>query len=123
MSASVTQGAGRIIAGDCQLDRAALMRRGEQVAAGLAAMGIGQGDVVAVLLRNGMPYLEIIQACERLGCYYCPINWHYTPDEVAYLVRDSGARLLIAEEDLWQAARAALQADLPSRRVGAARAA
>ncbi|EFV84617.1 hypothetical protein HMPREF0005_04434 [Achromobacter xylosoxidans C54] len=61
MSASVTQGAGRIIAGDCQLDRAALMRRGEQVAAGLAAMGIGQGDVVAVLLRNGMPYLEIIQ--------------------------------------------------------------
>lgn len=120
MSASVTQGAGRIIAGDCQLDRAALMRRGEQVAAGLAAMGIGQGDVVAVLLRNGMPYLEIIQACKRLGCYYCPINWHYTPDEVAYLVRDSGARLLIAEEDLWQAARAALPADLPSRRVGAA---
>lgn len=120
MSASVTQGAGRIIAGDCQLDRAALMRRGEQVAAGLAAMGIGEGDVVAVLLRNGMPYLEIIQACKRLGCYYCPINWHYTPDEVAYLVRDSGARLLIAEEDLWQAARAALPADLPSRRVGAA---
>ncbi|MGH8818050.1 MAG: long-chain fatty acid--CoA ligase, partial [Achromobacter pestifer] len=59
---------GRIIAGDVSLERDALIARGEQVAAGLAAMDIREGDVIAVLLRNGMPYLEIIQACKRLGC-------------------------------------------------------
>lgn len=116
-------GAGQVIVGDCVLDRATLALRGEQVAAGLAAMGVGEGDVLAVLLRNGMPYLEIIQACKRLGCYYCPINWHYTPSEVAFLVTDSGARLLIAEADLWPAVQGALPADLPALRVGAAGAA
>lgn len=108
---------GLIIAGDLQLDRDALAARGEQVAAGLAAMGIREGDVIAVLLRNGMPYLEIIQACKRLGCYYCPINWHYTADEVAFLVNDSGAKLLIAEDDLWRQVWAALPAGLPVLRV------
>jgi long-chain acyl-CoA synthetase len=108
---------GLIIAGDLQLDRDALAARGEQVAAGLAAMGIREGDVIAVLLRNGMPYLEIIQACKRLGCYYCPINWHYTADEVAFLVNDSGAKLLIAEDDLWRQVCAALPAGLPVLRV------
>lgn len=108
---------GLIIAGDVRLDREALVVRGEQVAAGLAAMGIGEGDVVAVLLRNGMPYLEIIQACKRLGCYYCPINWHYTADDVAFLVNDSGAKLLIAEDDLWRQVWAALPAGLPVLRV------
>ncbi|MFD4839195.1 AMP-binding protein [Achromobacter sp. NPDC058515] len=108
---------GQVIAGDRRLDRAALAARGEQVAAGLAAMGVREGDVIAVLLRNGMPYLEIIQACKRLGCYYCPINWHYTAEEVAFLVTDSGAKLLIAEDDLWRQVWTALPAGLPALRV------
>lgn len=108
---------GLVIAGGCQLDRAGLAARGEQVAAGLAAMGVREGDVIAVLLRNGMPYLEIIQACKRLGCYYCPINWHYTAEEVAFLVTDSGAKLLIAEDDLWRQMWTALPAGLPALRV------
>ena len=108
---------GLVIAGDLRLDRDALVARGEQVAAGLAAMGIREGDVIAVLLRNGMPYLEIIQACKRLGCYYCPINWHYTADEVAFLANDSGAKLLIAEDDLWRQVWAALPPGLPVLRV------
>ncbi|QVQ27245.1 AMP-binding protein [Achromobacter deleyi] len=108
---------GLVIAGECQLDRAGLAARGEQVAAGLAAMGVREGDVIAVLLRNGMPYLEIIQACKRLGCYYCPINWHYTAEEVAFLVTDSGAKLLIAEDDLWRQVWTALPAGLPALRV------
>ncbi|MDT4816154.1 Bile acid-coenzyme A ligase [compost metagenome] len=87
--------------------------RGLQVAAGLAGLGVKEGDVIAVLLRNGLPYLEIILACKRLGCYYCPINWHFTAAEVAFLVEDSGARLLIADADLWPPLRGALPAGLP----------
>jgi len=102
-----------IHAGGERLSGAALTARGVQVAAGLAAMGVREGDVIAVLLRNGLPYLEIIQACKRLGCYYCPINWHFTAAEVAFLIEDSGARLLIAQADLWLPLRDALPAGLP----------
>jgi len=108
-----------IHAGGASLSGAALAARGEQVAAGLAAMGVREGDVIAVLLRNGMPYLEIILACKRLGCYYCPINWHFTGAEVAFLVEDSGARLLIAQADLWLPLRDALPAGLPVLLAGA----
>lgn len=110
---------GTIHAGGERLSGAALAARGEQVAAGLAAMGVREGDVIAVLLRNGLPYLEIIQACKRLGCYYCPINWHFTGAEVAFLVEDSGARLLIAHADLWLPLRDALPASLPVLLAGA----
>lgn len=102
-----------IHAGGERLSGAALTVRGEQVAAGLAALGVREGDVIAVLLRNGLPYLEIIQACKRLGCYYCPINWHFTAAEVAFLIEDSGARLLVAHADLWLPLRDALPAGLP----------
>lgn len=102
-----------IHAGGQHLSGAALAARGVQVAAGLAAMGVREGDVIAVLLRNGLPYLEIIQACKRLGCYYCPINWHFTAAEAAFLIEDSGARLLIAHADLWLPLRDALPASLP----------
>lgn len=102
-----------IHAGGQSLSGAALTARGEQVAAGLAALGVREGDVIAVLLRNGLPYLEIIQACKRLGCYYCPINWHFTAAEVAFLIEDSGARLLIANTDLWLPLRDTLPPGLP----------
>ena len=102
-----------IHAGGQHLSGAALAARGVQVAAGLAAMGVREGDVIAVLLRNGLTYLEIIQACKRLGCYYCPINWHFTAAEAAFLIEDSGARLLIAHADLWLPLRDALPASLP----------
>lgn len=107
-----------IHAGGQHLSGAALAARGVQVAAGLAAMGVREGDVIAVLLRNGLPYLEIIQACKRLGCYYCPINWHFTAAEAAFLIEDSGARLLIAHADLWLPLRDALPASLPVLLVG-----
>lgn len=108
---------GLVIAAGATLDLPSLARRGEQLAAGLAALGVGEGDVVAALLRNGMPYLELIQACRRLGCYYCPINWHFTAGEVAYLVEDSGAKVLIAGADLHDRIAHALQPGLPVLRV------
>ncbi|CUR70013.1 2-dehydro-3-deoxy-D-gluconate 5-dehydrogenase [Achromobacter xylosoxidans] len=111
--------AGRIIAGDCQLDRAALMRRGEQVAAAWRPWDrAGRRGGGAAAQRHALPGDH--PGLQAPGLLLLPDQLALHADEVAYLVRDSGARLLIAEEDLWQAARAALPADLPSRRVGAA---
>lgn len=74
--------------------------RSLQLASALASLGVKEGDVIAVFLRNRQPYLEVILACRRLGIYYCPINWHFTASEVQYIIEDSDARLIITERDL-----------------------
>jgi long-chain acyl-CoA synthetase len=81
-----------------------LERRGAKLAGGMAALGLLEGDVVAVLLRNAPIYADIIIACRMAGVYYCPINWHFAPPEIAFLLRDSAARLLIGDADLLAAA-------------------
>ena len=79
--------------------------RGMRLAGGLAWLGMVEGDVVAVLLRNDPVYADVIPACRAGGIYYCPINWHFASEEVAFLLADSGAKVLIAAGDLYGAVR------------------
>lgn len=77
-----------------------LFARGQRLAGGLYRLGIREGDTVAVLMGNLPEYLDVIQACRIAGCMYCPINWHFTPAEIEYLLVDSAAKLLIADAEL-----------------------
>ncbi|UFN50104.1 AMP-binding protein [Roseomonas sp. OT10] len=75
----------------------------EQVAramAGLARLGVGEGSAVLLLLRNDTAFLVAAQAVSRLGAYPVPANWHNKPDEIAVMLRDSGARCAVAHADL-----------------------
>jgi long-chain acyl-CoA synthetase len=78
-----------------QVAPAELERRAACAAAGLERAGVGEGDVVALMLHNSPAYLEAMLACRRLGAYYCPINWHYKADEAGHILRDSGAKVLV----------------------------
>jgi len=62
----------------------------------LRASGLKRGDHIAVLMENGPRLLEIEGAAERTGLYYTLINTHLLPDEVAYIVTNSRARLLVS---------------------------
>jgi long-chain acyl-CoA synthetase len=86
----------------------ALLDRGDRLAGGLRRLGLVEGDVVAVLMRNDPVFGDIVHASRRGGCYYCPINWHSTPAEIGFLLKDSGARVLIAHADLLAACAAAV---------------
>jgi long-chain acyl-CoA synthetase len=86
--------------GKVQIDGLEMERRAGQVANGLAAMGIGEDDVVAILLRNSPALLEITLACNQIGAYHCPIDWRFTEDELGYILQDSGACVLFIESDL-----------------------
>jgi long-chain acyl-CoA synthetase len=66
----------------------------------LLKLGIGQNDTIAILMRNDVKYLEIIQACRYLGSYFVPLNWHSVATEIEHIVQDSGAKILIAHTDL-----------------------
>lgn len=92
-------------------DRCALKYRGEdityaefdrrirQVAGWLAARGIGPGDVVAVLMKNSTAFLELVFATSHIGAVFLPINYRLSADEVGYIVGNSGAHILIADEE------------------------
>ena len=71
-----------------------------RAAGGLAALGVGEDDCVALMLRNDFPTFEVNMAASQLGAYAVPINWHFTPEEAGYILADSGAKILVAHSDL-----------------------
>ncbi len=88
-----------VIAGDQRLTYHALNARANQAAHALAARGVGRGDRVAVLLRNGLEYHALYFGLAKLGAVLCGINWRLAPSEVAYIVENCGARLLIYDAE------------------------
>jgi long-chain acyl-CoA synthetase len=62
----------------------------------LRSRGIGPGGVVGLWLENRPEYLEIAWGNQRAGTTLVPISTHLTPDEVAYILQDSGATLIIS---------------------------
>jgi long-chain acyl-CoA synthetase len=60
----------------------------------LRAAGLKRGDHIAVLIENSPQLLEIEGAAERTGLYFTLINTYLAPDEVAYIITNSRARLL-----------------------------
>jgi long-chain acyl-CoA synthetase len=69
-------------------------------ASGFAALGLGEDDSVALMLRNDFATFEVNFAAGQLGVYAVPINWHFTPEEAGYILADSGAKVLVAHSDL-----------------------
>lgn len=63
----------------------------------LRGRGLMAGDTVALLLSNRPEFAEAVFACSRAGLRFTPINRYLSPDEVAYIVNDCGARALIGD--------------------------
>ncbi len=86
-----------------------LDRRSIQLARVLHEAGLRPGDVVALLTENNLRAFEVYWAAMRSGLYITAVNYHLKPDEVAYIVSDSGAAVLIVSAE--QAATAEAIAD------------
>jgi len=97
----VTEAAtGRVISGARETSRDAIMERAGRAASGFAALGIAAGDAIAVVLRNDFPFFEVSYAAQRLGAYCVPVNWHGKTPEIAYVLQDCGAKVVVAHSDL-----------------------
>ncbi|HKA15902.1 MAG TPA: AMP-binding protein, partial [Myxococcota bacterium] len=77
---------------------AELADRTARLANPIGALGARPGDHVAVLMTNRAECVELMVAGIAAGVWVTPINWHLTRDEIAYVVADSGARVLFADE-------------------------
>jgi fatty-acyl-CoA synthase len=79
----------------------------DRLAAGLAQRGVARGERVAILARNSHAFAALRFALARLGAVLVPINFMLKPEEIAYILRHAGVRLLATDSGLATAARAA----------------
>jgi long-chain acyl-CoA synthetase len=88
-----------LVGTDDALTYAQLDERSTRLARVLADAGLRRGDVVALLSGNSLRALEVYWAALRSGLYVTAVNHHLAADEVAYIVDDSGAAVLIASAE------------------------
>lgn len=90
-----------LIGGGRRLTHAQLQCRVSAVAAALREHGVGRGDIVGVLSRNRLEYLELVFAINRLGAVFLLLNYRLSPREWQFITEHAGASLVVAEPDLW----------------------
>ena len=89
-----------IVCGARSLPKHEVEEQSRRIASGLAAFGVRQGDCLAILMRNDIAFLAASYGAMMLGAYAVPINWHFAAEEIAYILGDSGAKVLIGHADL-----------------------
>lgn len=79
---------------------AQLDARANQVAHVLRSIGVRPGAHVAILMENNRRFLEACFGMDRAGVYYTTVNSRLTTDEVAYIIKDCGAEVLVVSNYL-----------------------
>ncbi|MGH9005997.1 MAG: AMP-binding protein, partial [Acidimicrobiia bacterium] len=80
-----------------ELTRAEFNSRVNQLVHGLRGAGLGPGDTVALLSDNRHEYMETVAATGCSSWVLVPLNWHFTAGELAYILEDSGTKVLLAD--------------------------
>jgi len=107
-----------LAAGDERLTFGELDRRATDVARRLVGLGVQPGDRVAVLLRNGVPMVELVHGVGRAGAVLVPLNVRLAPAELAWQIADSRPYLFLYDEANEASAREALTLRPPLSTVG-----
>jgi len=69
------------------------------LAKGLLNLGIGKGDIVAILLYNCSEYIEATFTVNKIGAVWLPLNFRLAGPELAYILNNAEAKMLISEKD------------------------
>ena len=81
----------------------------DRFAAALGERGLGRGDVIALFAPNNPYYPVVFHGALAAGVAVSTVNALYTPDELAFQLRDSGAKVLVTISAFLDRARAALR--------------
>ncbi len=101
-----------LLFGDERVSHAELDRRANAIANGLAALGIGPGSGVAIMMGNSPAWLATFFATQKLGAYAVPVNIALRGEGLAYVLDHSETRALVIGAELLEAFTP-LQASLP----------
>ena len=71
----------------------------------LRARGLAHGGGVAAIVANDDPvFMDLFWACQRIGVYFTPVNWHLQEGEIQYIVDDCDADALVVSPGFADAA-------------------
>ena len=79
-----------------------------------ATHGVGKGDRVAWLGKNSDLHCQLYMAASRLGAVMVPIGWRLAPPEIAYILKDTGAKIVFTGEEFTETA-SQIALDLPAK--------
>ncbi|SEL85795.1 acyl-CoA synthetase [Nonomuraea pusilla] len=116
-SAARYPGKTALIHGDLRQSYADLDLTVNRAANALAARGVRKGDRFALFSHNNHAFVVAYFALARLGAISVPINFMLGPDEVAYILRHSGATGMLVEDALLPVAAAAAGPEVAVRGV------
>ena len=74
---------------------AELNHRANQAASLLLSQGVQPGDRVAIMMMNSIEFFEAYFAIAKIGGVVVPLNWRLVADELAFILKDCGAKTLI----------------------------
>lgn len=85
-----------------------------KLAHGLRCLGLGAGETLVTVLPNGLEQITALLAAYQIGLYAVPVNWHLSAAEMAYILDDCDAGVLIGHERFAaELAEARAQAGVP----------
>ncbi|HXS70784.1 MAG TPA: AMP-binding protein, partial [Patescibacteria group bacterium] len=72
-----------------------LHARSSQAANAFRAAGVGFGDRVAFVEKNGVEFFEVTYGLAKLGAVVVPVNWRLAPPEMLQIIDDAGAAVVV----------------------------
>ena len=78
-----------------RLNFAELNSRSNRIANALLGLGVSPGGRVAIALMNSAEFVEAYFAIAKIGGIVVPLNWRLVPDELEYILKDSGSTTLV----------------------------
>ena len=97
------------IEGERQLTWSQLDDAANRVAHGLAARGVVAGDIVVLRTQIRIEWPILSEALGKLGCSLLGLNWRLTPPETQYVLSNSGAKVIVCDDEDPAALRSAFQ--------------
>ena len=79
-----------------------LDRRSSQAAHALRATGVGPGDRIALIDRNGPEFFDLLFGAAKVGAVFVAVNWRLSPPEMAFIINDSTASVLVVGPEVAQ---------------------
>ncbi|MEV0233133.1 AMP-binding protein [Nonomuraea sp. NPDC050786] len=86
--------------GDAGATYGELLARVNRASNGLTSRGVAPGDRVVTVLKNGLDALTMMLATYQTGAHLVPVNWHFTAEEIDYIVADCGAAVVVSPQAL-----------------------
>ncbi|NYI04382.1 non-ribosomal peptide synthetase [Allostreptomyces psammosilenae] len=98
--AAETPGAVAVVDRSRSVDYAGLDAEADRLARLLARRGVGPESVVAVAVPRSVEMVATVLGVLKLGAAYLPLDLGHPADRLAYMLRDSGARLVVGTREI-----------------------